>query len=342
MIKERKFDHIRICATKEVESGDPLFSDVELLHRAAPEVSKAGVDMGVEFLGRKFKYPLVISAITGGCKEAERINGNLATAAERLGIPLEVGSQRAGIEDPKLAGSYSIVRRNAPGSFVIGNLGAVQFAKGFGRKEAESAVEMVRADALALHFNALQEAVQPEGDTDFSGVLGNVKKLGLKVPLVAKETGGGISREQALAFRDCGFSALDLGGRGGTNFALVESYRGNLPGRSFGGWGIPTAQSILECRGILPMIASGGIRSGLDVAKAIALGAGMAGLALPLLKPAMKSADAVVERLSAIVEELRTSMFLLGCSDIAGLKKAPFVLRGGLLEIAGQRGFDDS
>ncbi len=338
MIKERKFDHIRICATKAVESGDALFSEVELLHKAAPEISKSDIDMSAEFLGRKFDYPLIISAITGGCREALRINANLAQAAEKFNIPMELGSQRAGIEDPKLSRSYSIVRKYAPTAFVIGNLGAVQFSNGFGQEQAESAIGMVKADALAIHFNALQEAVQPEGDTNFSGVLGNIKKLNVSIPLVAKETGCGISKEQAQLFKESNFSALDLGGKGGTNFALVESYRGNKVGERFADWGIPTARSILECKGVLPVIASGGIRSGLDAAKAIVLGAGMAGFALPLLKPAMKSAKAVESVISAIIEELRISMFLLGCKNVSELKSAPFILNGRLLEVSKQRG----
>lgn len=338
MIKERKFDHIKICATRKVESGDTLFSEVELLHKAAPEISKSEVDLSAEFLGRKFDFPIAISAITGGCKEAERINGNLAQAAEKFNIPLELGSQRAGIEDPKLSRSYSIVRKYAPDAFVIGNLGAVQFSNGFGMDEVQSAAGMIKADALAIHFNALQEAVQPEGDTNFSGVLDNIKKLNISVPLVAKETGCGISKEQAQLFRECGFRALDLGGKGGTNFALVESYRGSAVGSTFADWGIPTARSILECRGVLPMIASGGIRNGLDAAKAIALGADLAGFALPLLKPAMRSAKAVEGALDPLIEELRISMFLLGCKTIPELKRSPVILKGSLLEAARQRG----
>jgi len=338
MIKERKFDHIKICATKKVESGDTLFSEVELLHKAAPEISKSDIDLSAEFLGRKFDFPIVISAITGGCKEAVKINRNLALAAEKYNIPFGLGSQRAGIVEGRLARSYSIVRKYAPNAFVIGNLGAVQFSNGFGMDEVQSAIGMIKADALAIHFNALQEAVQPEGDTDFSGVLEGLKKLQSSVPLIAKETGCGISREQAVLFKECGFRALDLGGKGGTNFALVESYRGSPVGRTFEGWGIPTAQSILECRGLLPLIASGGMRNGLDAAKAIALGAGLVGFALPLLKPAMGSAKAVEATIGSIIEELRISMFLLGCRTISDLKRSPFVLKGSLLEIAKQRG----
>ena len=338
MINDRKKEHIRICLEKKVEGGDTMLSQVSLLHKAAPEIDKEEIGLGVELFGKKLKAPLIIGAITGGCKQAEKINANLAKAAQSLGIGMQLGSQRAGIEGTGIE-SYEIARKNAPDALLIGNLGAVQFAKGYTGREAKKAVEMIKADALAIHFNPLQEAIQPEGEARFKGVLEKIREIDAGVPLIAKETGCGIMRETAIEMQKAGFSGIDTAGAGGTNFALVESYRGNRTGKTFRDWGIPTAQSILECRNAdIPIIASGGIRNGIEAAKAIALGAKAVGIALPLLKAANKNEKAVEEELRNIIEELRITMFLTGNRDLEELGKTAYLLKKELREIAVQRG----
>jgi len=338
MINSRKEEHIRICLEEKVEGGDTLLSQVRLPHKAAPEIDKQDIELGITLFGKRLEAPMIIAAMTGGCRQAEKINANLAKAAQSLGIGMQLGSQRAGLEG-KEAGSYRTARENAPDALLIGNIGAVQLANGYGNKEAKAAVEMIKADALAIHFNPLQEAIQPEGETRFKGALEKVRALDAGVPLVAKETGCGIMKETAQMLKKSGFSAVDTAGAGGTNFGLVESYRGNRRGLAFKDWGIPTAQSILECRGTgLPIIASGGIRGGIDAAKAIALGAEAVGIALPLLKCANKSEKAVEEKLKETIEELRTAMFLVGAKNTDELKKTPCVLGHELRNIALQRG----
>jgi len=338
MINNRKEEHIRICLEKKVEGGDTMLSQVALPHKAAPEIDKDDIELGVDIFGKRLKAPIIIAAMTGGCRQAEKINANLAKAAQSLGLGMQLGSQRAGIEG-KERGSYKTARENAPDALLIGNLGAVQFANGYGNKEARAAVEMIDADALAIHFNPLQEAIQPEGEARFKGALGNIHALDAGVPLIAKETGCGIMKETALELKKSGFLGIDTAGAGGTNFALVESYRGNNRGLAFKDWGIPTAQSILECRGAgLPIIASGGIRGGIDAAKAIALGAEAAGLALPLLRCANKSEKALEGKLKEAIEELRTAMFLTGAKNTDELKKTHYVLGADLRNIALQRG----
>ncbi len=339
--KQRKLDHIRICLEEDVESRvGSGFEDITLIHRALPEIDFSKIDTNVEFLGKKLKYPIVIAAMTGGHEEAYEINKNLAIAAQKLGIAIGVGSQRAAIEDEKLAYTYSVVREQAPDAFVIANLGVVQFCKGYGVKEAEKAIEMVEADALALHLNALQEAVQKEGDLNFEGCLKAIEKLSseLSVPVIVKETGAGIAREEAKKIAEAGASAIDVGGLGGTSFSAVESYRQGNHAETFWDWGIPTAISVMECSSLsIPIIATGGIRSGIDCAKAIALGASLCGIALPLLKPATKSAKAVEEKLIQIVGELKTAMFLTGSADLNALKKAELVITGKTREWIQQR-----
>ncbi len=338
MINDRKEEHIRICLRKKVEGGDTMLSQVILPHKAAPEIDKDKIKLETSLLGKKLKAPLVIGAMTGGCKQAERINANLARAAQNLGLGMQLGSQRAGLEK-KHVNSYKIARKEAPDALLIGNLGAVQFADGYTSKEAKEAVEMIDADALAIHFNPLQEAIQPEGDPSFSGVLEKTRKLDAGVPLIAKETGCGIMRETAIELQKAGFSAIDTAGAGGTNFALVESQRGNDIGNTFNDWGIPTAQSILECMNTdLPIIASGGIRDGIEAAKAIALGAQATGMALPLLKEANKSEKAVEEKIQRMIEELKITMFLTGSKNMEELRKTRYTLKRELYHIATQRG----
>ena len=335
-IADRKAQHIKICLEQSVETGSTLLDQVVLPHSSAPELNEEEIDLSTKFFGKKIDYPIVLSALTGGCKKALKINKNLAIVAEKLNIVLEVGSQRAGIEG-KYPKSYSIVRDCAPNAFVIGNLGASQL-NNYGASEINRAIEMIDADAFAFHFNALQESIQPEGDAKFHGILEKCGKLDIKVPLVAKETGCGISGEQAKLFAKYGFKCLDIAGLGGTNFALVESYRGNKTGKSFTEWGIPTALSILECKASgLPIIASGGIRTGIDGAKSIALGADLFGFARPILLPALRNARAVEKLVLNFIDELRIVMFLTDSRNIKDLQKVPKIFKTELRNLVEQK-----
>ncbi|MFQ6136467.1 MAG: type 2 isopentenyl-diphosphate Delta-isomerase [Candidatus Hydrothermarchaeales archaeon] len=346
-IGSRKLDHILIALRNDVESKVKNgFEDMTLLHRALPEVDKDGIDISVDFLGKRFNAPIFIAGMTGGHEKAKRLNENLAIAAQELGIAMGVGSQRAAIEDESLVHTYSIAREVAPDAFLIGNLGAVQFTRGYGLDEAKKAIEMIDADALAIHLNPLHEAIQPEGDLDFKGVLVAIEKLkGLKVPIIAKETGAGIAREEVKALEKAGVSAIDVGGLGGTSFAAVEYYRSKKNreiGKKFWDWGIPTAISTIEALEYtkLPIISTGGIRDGIEVAKALALGATACGLALPLLDRALKSSEHVVDKISEIIEELKIAMFLSGSESIEDLKKADLIVTGRTREWLEVRGID--
>ncbi len=354
----RKAEHITVSTTRRVEASVSAgWEDVVLIPRSLPEVDKGEIDPSIEFLGKRLRAPLVIAALTGGTDVAEEINRRLARSAHRLGLGMGVGSQRAYLERAQSATSYAVVREEAPEALVIANLGAPQLIpqpgkRAYGSAEARRAVQLISADALAVHLNSLQEAVQPEGDTRSTGCARAIARLvrELEVPVIAKETGAGISREQALLLKGLGVAALDVGGMGGTSFALIESHRaadrgdGRLRelGETFANWGIPTAASLLECSASgLPLIATGGIRTGLDAAKALALGATAVGVGLPLLKAATESYERVEEWLERFLEELRTAMFLVGARTVAELRTREVVLFGRLKEWAGQRGEGD-
>ncbi len=329
----RKEEHLRICLEKQVEASGLAtgFERVRLLHRALPELSLEEIDTSVELAGKVLAVPFVISAMTGGTPEAAAINRNLAAAAQEVGAAMIVGSQRAAIEQPDLAASYQ-VRDVAPGILLFANLGAVQLNYGYTVSDCRRAVEMIGADGLALHLNPLQECLQPEGNRDFRNLkekIGTVvRELGY--PVLVKEVGWGISGEVALELWDAGVRLLDVAGAGGTCWSEVEAYRAQTASarrmaRAFRSWGIPTAEavsSVLEATPEMTVIASGGIRSGVDVAKAIALGATAAGLALPLLAPACRSAAAVVDRLRLLQQELRVAMFCTGSRDLKSLRRA--------------------
>jgi len=322
----RKRDHLRICAESRVEAGFSGFSDVRLVHAALPECSLPEVDTGVRFLGHHLASPLFIAAMTGGHRDAIPINRNLAAAAERFGIGMGVGSQRAALEDPDLEDSFTVVREAAPRAFLCANLGVVQL-RDHGIEWAERAVEMIDAQALCIHANFLQEAIMPEGDHDARGCLGALATLcrDFPVPVILKETGAGISRETARRLWGAGVSAIDIGGLGGTSWARVECIRSpESPsarlGERFADWGIPTVVSLREVAGTGPVIATGGVRSGLDMAKALALGADLCGMALPLLAPAMKSGEAVAERIEGFTKELAVAMFLSGARTVKSMR----------------------
>lgn len=343
LIRERKLSHLEICLKKHVSFRNIStgFDDIFLIHNSLPEFDLEDIDLQVEFFGHKFNAPIIISAMTGGSELSYKVNRALALAAERLGIGMGVGSQRIALERPELSYTFSIVRESAPNIFVMGNIGAAQFSLKYGLDEAFKAVEMVDADALAVHLNPLQEAVQPEGEPFYDGVLEKLKLLSssLKLPIIAKETGSGISGEVAAKLEKVGISGVDVGGAGGTSWAAVEYYRsleaGDLSHASlaelFWDWGIPTAISICEVsfHTNLPIIATGGVRSGIDIAKALALGASLAGIALPLLKPAVENGvKGVLSYLERLINELKVAMFLVGARRIADLKRIPLIIGG--------------
>ncbi len=335
-IESRKADHIRINLEENVQFP-ALGTGLEAYrfeHRALPEINLADVETTTDFLGKRLAAPLLVSSMTGGTDLARRINFNLAAACQENKIAMGVGSQRAAIEDPSLAGSLQ-VRPVAPDILLLANVGAVQLNYGYGTDQCRCAVDMIEADALILHFNALQEAVQPEGDVNFAGLLHKVEKvcLSLGVPVIAKEVGWGFSVQDVRALANAGVAAIDVAGSGGTSWSEVEYYR--APDRfhariaaAFADWGTPTAQAIVNARegaSDLPLIASGGLRNGIDVAMCIALGASLAGLASPFLKAAHESQEAVDELIHILVDQLKISMFCTGARDIDALSRTPLL-----------------
>jgi isopentenyl-diphosphate delta-isomerase len=332
----RKLDHLRICLERNIERGRTGFSDVRLVHDALPECDLNFINPGTEFLGHTLSSPLFIAAMTGGHPETKEVNRTLARVADEAGIGMGVGSQRAALENPALADTFSVVREEAPRAFLVANIGAVQL-RDYGLEWAEKAVEMIEADALAVHLNFLQEAIQPEGDHDARGCFDAIEELcrEFRVPVIVKETGSGISRATAEACWHAGASAIDVGGWGGTNWAAIEGLRSGNKGtgerpplaRVFEDWGIPTVVSLCEVAGTGgPVIATGGVRTGLDMAKAIALGADLCGVALPLLSPAMKGEQELSGIIHAFVQELRVAMFLSGAKTPAALRqKKPYI-----------------
>jgi len=344
-VERRKGEHLRVAAREDVETRrGPGWTDVHLVHQALPATDLDGVDLGTEFLGRRLKAPLLIAGMTGGHSDAHRVNHVLAQAAQRWGLAIGVGSQRAGLGNKDLAYTYAVVREEAPEAFVIANVGAPQLISQKGHPplrpdQLQEAVAMVRADALALHLNFLEETVQSEGDRNAAGLRDAIARCLplLGVPAIAKETGAGISRETALELRGLGFDALDVGGVGGTSFAAIEGHRaseredgrGARLGVSFRDWGIPTAVSVLGARAAgLPLIATGGVRSGLDAAKALALGASLVGVARPLLAAALEGPAAVDHWIALFLEELKAAVFLSGGATVLDLRTAPKVLVG--------------
>jgi len=349
-VKSRKRDHIRISLDYDVsfKGKSNWFEFVELPHVAAPELRVDEIDTNVIFLSKRFSLPFLIEGMTGGTEEAEKINGNIAVAAAEFNIPAGVGSQRAAISDPELVKTFRVARDNAPDAFLIANIGAVQLAR-HGVDFAKKAIDMIEANAIAIHLNPLQEVIQPDGYADFKNVIKRLRELKneVSVPVIVKEIGCGISGKVASTLEDAGVDAVDVAGSGGTNWTLIERIRAENMGADdkvalaevFLNWGIPTAAATLEARANtrLPIISSGGIRTGLEAAKALTIGGDMVGFAHPILEPATKSPEAVLEKLNQLKRELITAMFLTGCRDIEALKRSDFVLLGPLLDWARQR-----
>jgi isopentenyl-diphosphate delta-isomerase len=334
MRQRRKSEHIRINLEEDVnfERVSTGFECYRFLHRALPEVDLKDVDTSIDLFGRRLTAPLLISSMTGGTIEARAINRRLAEAAQEAGIGLGLGSQRAAIEDPTLADTYR-VRQVAPDILLLANLGAVQLNYGYGPDECSRAVEMVQADALVLHLNPLQEALQPGGDTDFAGLLSKIEAVcrALDVPVIVKEVGWGISERVARQLAEAGVAVIDVAGSGGVSWSQVEMHRAvtdhqRAVAEAFADWGIPTAESLLMVRRSvpeLPVIASGGIRSGIEIAKAVALGATACGVAGPFLPAAVESTASVTDLINVLVDQLRIAMFAVGAGDIAALEEAP-------------------
>lgn len=331
-VRDRKAEHLELAQQSRMQMGGQHFDDWQLPHCALPELDFDEIDTSVVFLGRRLQAPLLISCMTGGTAEARRINRNLARAAEAAGVAMGVGSQRAALEDPSLAETFC-VRDLAPDVPLLANLGAVQLNYGFGPDECRRAVEMLDADALVLHVNALQEAIQPEGQRNFAGLLHKIARVveALDVPVIVKEVGCGISAEVARRLLEAGVRIIDVAGSGGTSWARIEGVRAEDPdlGDLFADWGIPTPVAILRLREIegLTVIGSGGVRTGVDVAKAIAAGAHLAGLAQSFLMVAAESAARVLERSARVVKELKVCMFCTGARDLEALRRVPLVHR---------------
>jgi isopentenyl-diphosphate Delta-isomerase len=347
---DRKDSHLALALAEEVEfpaddaSG---FAGLRLDHDALPELDLAEISTEVELLGRRLRAPLLVGAMTGGTARAGEVNRRLALAAARCGVGLALGSQRKMLVDPSTRPTYA-VREVAPDlPLLLGNLGAVQLNYGVGARELRSLVADVRADALALHLNPLQEVIQPEGDTRFSGLLA---KLGAVIPQVGmpvllKEVGAGISETTARKIAGLAVAGVETGGLGGTSWSKIESLRTadtlqRSTGELFARWGVPTSESIVACRRHLPgrvVIASGGIRNGIEIAKAIALGADAAAVALPLLRAAERSVEDAVQALERIVAELRTAMFVTGSRTVAELRTKRLVAARDLTALSPRR-----
>jgi isopentenyl-diphosphate Delta-isomerase len=327
-LETRKLRHVDVCLNYPVEYSTRTtgLERFDLPYAALPETNLEHIDTTTHFLGKSLAAPLLIGAMTGGAELSATINRHLAEAAEALGLGLMLGSQRVMLERPQTAVSFQ-VRPYAPNILLIGNLGVAQLNKGYGAAQLTQAIETVDADALALHTNPLQEALQPGGDTDFRRLSHQFPALLAEVPypILLKEVGHGLSAAVARHVKGAGFAALDVAGAGGTSWAKVEAFvrYGELRHSELTEWGIPTAQALKEVRAVVPdtpLIASGGLRSGVDIAKALMLGADVTAVARPLLKPATESTSAVIEVLETLLYELQVAMHCCGAPSLAALK----------------------
>lgn len=326
--RDRKAEHIRLALEERMQFASHAFDRWVFDHDALPDLDFDAIDLSVDFLGKRLRAPLLLSCMTGGTEIAARINRNLAEAAESRGVALGVGSQRKALEDPSQARSFE-VREVAPTIPLLANLGAIQLNYGYGVEHCRRAVAMIGADALVLHLNPLQEAIQPEGQCRFAGLVPKMAEVAaqLSVPVIAKEVGSGISLATGRRLVGAGIKILDTAGVGGTSWARIEAQRAHdlETGELFAGWGIPTPESIRQLRRIdgVTIIGSGGLRSGVDVAKSLALGADLAGLAQPFLEAALDSAERVGQRIDRIVRELKIAMFCLSSRTVPDLKSVP-------------------
>lgn len=336
----RKADHLRICLEESVQFQQTTngLEKYKFTHCCLPEINRDEIDLTTGLLGKKLAAPLLISSMTGGTDFAGEINQRLAEIAQHYKIAMGVGSQRVAVEDPQVGKSFA-VRSHAPDALLFANLGAVQLNYEYGIEQCEKVIDLLAADALILHLNPLQECVQTKGDTNFRGLLAKIAQLckKLPVPVIAKEVGNGISGEMAQKLIDAGVAGIDVAGAGGTSWAKVESERAQDPmqrrlGQTFTDWGIPTAECIVSVRDVapdVPLIASGGLRDGVEVAKAIALGADLAGLAMPFLQAAAVSEAALHELVQVLIAEITTVLFCTGNTTLKDLKHSKSLKRLG-------------
>lgn len=337
-ITKRKTDHIKINLERDVRSA--LTTGLEkyhFVHEALPELDLERVDTRLKLFGKQLAAPILVSSMTGGSKEASLINQRLAEAAQEAGLAMGVGSQRAALEHPEQTHTFSVARKAAPDILLFANLGAVQLNYGYSLDECRRAVDMIQADALILHLNPLQEAVQAGGDTNFKGLAKKIEAIcrKLEAPVIAKEVGWGISARAAKLLADCGVSAIDVAGAGGTSWSQVEMYRApdeftRELAAAFVGWGIPTADSILNVKKaapFMPIFASGGIKDGLDIAKCIALGATLGGMAGNFLKAAAISTEKVIETMKLTKRQIKVTMFATGAKNLKKINRSKLTNR---------------
>lgn len=327
----RKDDHLRICLEEDVRSNtSPGFERIGLKVQSLPELDFDQIDLGTTVFGKKLAAPLLISSMTGGSGNTRHFNQILARAANQFGIAMGVGSQRAAIEHPELEETFAIVRKEAPNALLFANLGVAQLNKAYGLAQCQRAVDMLEADGLYLHLNALQEVLQPEGNRNFSDLLGKIETItaSLSVPVLAKEVGCGIDKETAQKLVNVGVKGIDVAGLGGTSWAAVEMYRQTEPVRksvcaNFINWGIPTVPALLDLSGLpedVIKISSGGLESGIDVAKSLALGAELAGFARKFILAAAEGERELEQTIQKIILELKISLFLTGSTNLREIK----------------------
>ncbi|MFN2434146.1 MAG: type 2 isopentenyl-diphosphate Delta-isomerase [Nitrososphaeraceae archaeon] len=347
VIKQRKKEGIVIPLTRNVQAKESstYLEYVKLIHNALPEIDYEAVETTQNFLNHNFKAPIIIDSMTGGTPEATKINSRLSLVAEKFGLGMGLGSQRAGLLSSELAETYSIARSNAPNAFLVANIGGAQLSKGLKVQDIKNMIEMIEADALVVHLNPLQELIQPEGEPKYKGVLSKIKEIcaNFDIPIIVKEVGAGISMDVAKKLESAGVSAINVAGSGGTSWAGVEKLRAETAhnsnkihlGELFWDWGIPTAVSLIEVRNSvkIPVIASGGIRNGLEIAKCMALGANMCGMAYPFLRHASKSFESLCEFANKTLIELNSTMFLVGSKNISELGKSRFIITGELARL---------
>lgn len=347
LIMSRKKDGIDIPLSNNVQSrfNSNYLEYVKFIHNALPEINFDEIQTGTEFLDYKFGAPIIIDSMTGGTPEALKINARLGALAETFGFGMGLGSQRAGLKSDTLAETYSVARKNAPSSFLIANIGGAQLAEGLDIKMIEKIISMIDANALVIHLNPLQELIQPEGEPRYRGVLEKISKIteSINIPIIVKEVGAGISRDVALILEKAKVHCINIAGSGGTSWAGIEKIRAHKVkndikehlGELFWDWGIPTALSLIEVRNSveIPLIASGGIRNGLEIAKCISLGANMCAMAYPFLKAASESKETLFKFSELIINELKGTMFLTGSSNILDLSKSRLILTGELADM---------
>jgi len=339
-IKRRKREGIEIPLNENIQgrTASTYLEYVKLLHNALPEINYDQIDLSIEFLNRSFSAPLIIDSMTGGTDEAFEINKRLGLIAERYGLGMGLGSQRAGLKSDKLVESYSIARKVAPNAFLIANIGGAQLSDGLSNSDILKIIKMIDANALAIHLNPLQELIQPEGEPRFKGILKKISNLvnEVEIPIIVKEVGSGISADVAIKLEKSGINSINVAGAGGTSWAGIEKIRADQHneylksqlGELFWDWGIPTALSILLVSNSvkIPVIASGGLRNGLEIAKCLILGANVCAMAFPFLKRASKSEEELEKFTQLILSEIRATMFLLGAKDVHSLKNTRYIL----------------